>query len=76
MLLCKETNTIDCLTQPQVDSLKTFYGGTSTFPGYSMGDEESWAIWVLGGGPGRAPASNMYKTTSATWYRAIQNGIS
>lgn len=52
VLLCKEANTTDCLTQPQVNSLKTFYGGTSMFPGYVMGDEESWAVWVMGNGPG------------------------
>jgi len=52
VLLCKDANTTDCLTQPQVNSLKTFYGGTSMFPGYVMGDEESWAVWVMGNGPG------------------------
>jgi len=58
VLLCKGSDTLDCLTEPQLHSLKTFYGGgkddqgKSFFPGYVMGDETSWSDWVLGNGPG------------------------
>jgi hypothetical protein len=59
VLLCKGADSLDCLTQPQVDSLKKFYAGgvdghgKSIFPGYSMGDESgAWQDWVLGQGPG------------------------
>jgi hypothetical protein len=59
VLLCKAEDSLDCLTQPQVDSLKTFYAGgvdghgKSILPGYSMGDESgAWREWVLGQGPG------------------------
>ena len=59
VLLCKGADSLDCLTQPQVDSLKKFYAGgvdghgKSIFPGYSMGDESgAWRDWVLGQGPG------------------------
>jgi Tannase and feruloyl esterase len=58
VLLCKGEDSLDCLSQPQVQSLKTFYGGgestqgKSLFPGYLMGDESGWGDWVLGNGPG------------------------
>jgi len=55
VLLCKGHDSLDCLTQPQVDSLKKFYAGTSLFPGYTPGDEAgAWREWVLGHGPGAA----------------------
>jgi Tannase and feruloyl esterase len=52
VLLCKGADSLDCLTQPQVNSLKAYYAGTSLFPGYAMGDEDSWGSWVVGQGPG------------------------
>src|ERR1700733_1505138 len=52
VLLCKGADSLECLTQPQVNSLKAYYDGTSLFPGYSMGDESSWGSWVVGQGPG------------------------
>ncbi len=58
VLLCKGADSLECLTQPQVQSLKTFYGGgedaqgKSFFPGYLMGDEAGWGDWILGNGPG------------------------
>jgi Tannase and feruloyl esterase len=58
VLLCKGADSLDCLTQPQVDSLEAFYAGgvdsygKSIFPGYVMGDESAWREWVLGAGPG------------------------
>jgi hypothetical protein len=52
VLLCKSADSLDCLTQPQIDSLKTYYHGTSLFPGFAMGDEEAWGSWIVGQGPG------------------------
>jgi hypothetical protein len=52
VLLCKGTDTLECLTRPQVDSLKVLYAGSSLFPGFVMGHEEAWGDWVLGHGPG------------------------
>ena len=52
VLLCKGADSLDCLTQPQVSSLKAYYAGTSLFPGFAMGDEESWGSWIVGQGPG------------------------
>jgi feruloyl esterase len=52
VLLCKGADSLDCLTQPQVDSLKTYYHGSSLFPGYAMGDEGGWGSWIVGQGPG------------------------
>jgi hypothetical protein len=56
VLLCKGADSLDCLTRPQVESLKTFYAGTSLLRGYTMGDEDAWREWVLGHGPGAASA--------------------
>ena len=59
VLLCKAEDSLDCLTQPQVDSLKKLYAGgvdghgKSIFPGYLMGDEAgAWRDWIIGQGPG------------------------
>jgi hypothetical protein len=60
ILLCKAGDSVDCLTKPQIDSLKRFYGGgvdahgKRIFPGYAMGDEEGWGDWIIGHGPGAA----------------------
>jgi hypothetical protein len=57
VLLCKEEDTNDCLTQPQVTALKALYNGSKDgqghvfFPGFSMGDETGWRTWVLGEDP-------------------------
>ncbi len=64
-LLCKGDDPDDCLTQPQIDALKRLYGGARDgegeviFPGYSMGDEEGWRVWIIGEGPG-ASAGALY----------------
>jgi len=58
VLLCKGPDSIECLTQPQVNSLKAYYRGgvdgqgKSIFPGYTPGDENGWHEWVLGNAPG------------------------
>jgi Tannase and feruloyl esterase len=60
VLLCKGEESIECLTQPQVNSLKKLYQGgvdsqgKSIFPGFVLGDESSWRNWILGQGPGSA----------------------
>lgn len=59
-LLCKGEDASDCLTQPQIDALKTLYSGTKDeqgmriFPGFTPGDESSWKVWLIGDDPGSA----------------------
>lgn len=59
-LLCKGDDASDCLTQPQLDALKTLYAGpkddhgAAIFPGYTPGDETSWKEWLVGDDPGSA----------------------
>jgi hypothetical protein len=68
VLLCKGTDSPDCLTQPQVQSLKRFYAGgvddsgKSIFPGFVMGDEEGWKDWVTGNSPGSGSGSQYVKS--------------
>src|SRR5262249_6876310 len=63
VLLCKGDGSSDCLTQPQIDSVKALYAGikdehgTVIFPGFSMGDETSWKTWVVGEDPGASLSS-------------------
>ena len=63
VLLCKSGDTQDCLTQPQVDALKTLYAGAkdphgnTVFPGFSMGDETAWKEWIVGEDPGSSLSS-------------------
>jgi feruloyl esterase len=56
-LLCKQADAPDCLTAPQVASLKEIYSakkedsGMQVFPGYLPGAEDAqggWAGWLLG----------------------------
>ena len=60
-LLCKEGDTDNCLTAPQVAALKKIYDGPvdakgkQMFPGFLPGGEEGeggWAAWI-DGGPGK-----------------------
>jgi hypothetical protein len=57
-LLCKGEETRECLTQPQIETLKVLYTGAKDhegktfFPGFSMGDETGWKSWVVGNAPG------------------------
>jgi hypothetical protein len=60
-LLCKASETDQCLTGAQVAALKALYGGLRDragavlFPGYSPGGEAGpggWAAWITGGAPG------------------------
>jgi hypothetical protein len=63
VLLCKEGDEPDCLTQPQVDELKTLYAGARDsqgkiiFPGFTMGDEMGWKDWIVGDDPGGGASS-------------------
>ncbi|MGD0731316.1 MAG: tannase/feruloyl esterase family alpha/beta hydrolase [Terracidiphilus sp.] len=57
VLLCKQDDELDCLTQPQIGTLKLLYGGavgdknTKLAPGVSMGDETGWKDWIIGMDP-------------------------
>jgi len=63
VLLCKGDDARDCLTPPQIDSLKMIYSGFKdgqgriVFPGFSMGDETSWKQWIVGEDPLNSLAS-------------------
>jgi feruloyl esterase len=67
VLLCKEDDSADCLTQPQIDSVKMLYAGYKDgkgniiFPGYSMGDETSWKEWIVGEDPGAGLSSRFVR---------------
>jgi feruloyl esterase len=57
VLLCKGEETLDCLTPPQVETLKSLYNGAAgpqgkiVFPGFTPGDEAGWHEWVIGQDP-------------------------
>ena len=57
VLLCKGEETVDCLTQPQIATLKSIYGGVPDksgkvgLPGFTAGDEMGWREWVIGQDP-------------------------
>jgi len=57
VLLCKHGDNLDCLTAPQLASLRHIYAGGATpagqviFPGFLPGDEDGWRPWVVGPGP-------------------------
>jgi feruloyl esterase len=63
ILLCKNGDALDCLTQQQVEELKALYAGTKDaegnilFPGFSMGDEMAWKEWIVGEDPGASLSS-------------------
>ena len=58
VLLCKAGDNLDCLTRPQIETLKGLYAGAkdsqgkTIFPGFTPGDETSWKEWVVGENPG------------------------
>jgi feruloyl esterase len=63
VLLCKGAESRNCLTAPQVASLKEYYAGGRDsygkliFPGFLPGAEEGpggWSSWILGSSPGTA----------------------
>jgi Tannase and feruloyl esterase len=67
VLLCKAEDSADCLTQPQIDSVKALYAGAkdeqgrTIFPGFTMGDETSWKVWVVGDDPGASLGSRFVR---------------
>jgi hypothetical protein len=65
-LLCKGEDLRNCLTAPQVASLRKFYQGgrdshgAAIFPGLAPGAEEGrggWVPWLIGNGPGGASSA-------------------
>jgi feruloyl esterase len=58
VLLCKAADNLDCLTRPQIETLKSLYAGAkdsqgkTIFPGFTPGDETGWKEWVVGEDPG------------------------
>ena len=58
VLLCKGTENAECLTKPQIDTLKKIYqgpkdpqSGRQIYPGYGPGTEAepgAWSIWIVG----------------------------
>jgi feruloyl esterase len=65
VLRCKGEETLECLTQPQVDALRSLYQGARDgrgevfFPGLAMGDETGWSGWIMGADP-EASISSRY----------------
>jgi tannase/feruloyl esterase len=62
-LLCKASDSNECLTAPQVTTLKKLYEGPRDakgaliFPGYLPGAEEGdggWGLWITGRSPGQS----------------------
>lgn len=69
-LLCKGTDSDQCLTAPQVKALKVLYAGARTadgkqaWPGYLPGAEEGgggWGAWIMGPGPGKSAGAGFVK---------------
>jgi feruloyl esterase len=65
VLLCKEEDSLTCLTGLQLNSLRKYYSGgndsagKAIFPGMSMGDEAGgWPAWIVGEGPGSGSGSS------------------
>lgn len=67
-LLCKSGDAPDCLTAPQVATVKKIYqggrtsGGQQIFPGILPGGEAGqggWSTWITGTGPGRGSHSTL-----------------
>lgn len=61
VLRCQGPESRECLTDPQIASLKKFYAGGASaegkqiFPGLTPGGEAGdggWSLWVIGVGPG------------------------
>jgi feruloyl esterase len=67
VLLCKNGDASDCLTQPQIDALNALYNGPKDgqgrnfFSGVSMGDETGWRAWILGEDPEASIASRFVR---------------
>jgi len=55
-ILCKGLETNNCLTRPQIATLKAVYqGAPGVYPGYEPGGEDGpggWSAWITGSKPG------------------------
>jgi feruloyl esterase len=75
-LLCKSEDSSNCLTQPQINSVKMLYRGAADsqgkpiFPGFSMGDETGWKEWVVGEDPGASAGARFVRN----YFRYIATG--
>jgi hypothetical protein len=76
ILLCRAEDTSDCLTRPQVDSVKALYAGmkdeqgTVFFPGFTMGDETGWKEWIFG----EDPAGSLLSRFVQNYFRYMVTG--
>jgi hypothetical protein len=65
-LLCKSGETGQCLTAPEVATLRTIYSdlkdasGKSVYPGFPPGSEAAWATAKMGPAEGRVAESSTY----------------
>ena len=84
VLLCKGADALDCLTAPQVATLRAIYAGAQNssgqqiFPGLMPGDEAgAWKAWVVGNAPSvSAYAQNYFRYmvyTDPTWNALTAN---
>lgn len=57
VLRCTGEETAECLTEPQIETLRLLYtgakdeSGKTLFPGYTPGDETGWKEWIVGEDP-------------------------
>lgn len=85
-LLCKGEETNECLTQPQIASMRTIYSGPRNgmgeiiYPGATMGDETSWRAWITGDDPGASAGARFVRndfryvvTGDPTWNMLTAN---
>jgi tannase/feruloyl esterase len=76
VLLCKGEDSPECLTQPQIDTLKFLYAGFKDehgaviFPGTPMGDETSWKEWVVG----EDPTASLSSRFAQNYFRYMVTG--
>ena len=70
VLLCKDGDSLTCLTAPQVGFLKSLYAGAFNshgellFPGHTPGAEMGpggWGAWILGSGPGSGAGADFFQ---------------
>jgi feruloyl esterase len=65
-LLCKDGDSESCLTTPELETVKTIYGGlrdekgNSIYPGFAPGDEAAWSLAMLGPSEKRGVGSFNY----------------
>lgn len=81
VLVCKAGQTTECLTQPQVDSVKAIYAETKTpqgerIYGFPVGHEAGatgWPLWISGRGAPtqRADGKMTFDSDAPTGYRFV-----